>query len=119
MSRIINHKYTALAIESIDMFHIDIVQEVQKTVEEKDVVVVGMFLNPYVLWVRKTLSDHNIKYTYLGYGGYFTKWKQRLAIKMWSGWPTFPQVFVKGQLIGGSKKTRQALDDGTFHQLLN
>jgi monothiol glutaredoxin len=30
-------------------------------------------------------------------------WKKRLAIKLWTGWPTFPQIFHKGVLIGGAK----------------
>ncbi|MFZ4713247.1 MAG: glutaredoxin [Bacteriovoracaceae bacterium] len=30
-------------------------------------------------------------------------WKQRLAIKLWSGWATYPQVFIDGKLIGGFK----------------
>jgi monothiol glutaredoxin len=37
----------------------------------------------------------------LSYGNYFSKWKQRLAIKLWSGWPTYPQIFIDGKLIGG------------------
>ena len=48
------------------------------------VVVVGMFLNPYVIWVRLTLWQKGIAYHYLQYGGYLTKWKPRLAIKMWT-----------------------------------
>jgi hypothetical protein len=38
-----------------------------------------------------------VAHTYLEYGSYFSKWKERLAIKLWSGWPTFPQVFVDGR----------------------
>jgi glutaredoxin-related protein len=45
-------------------------------------------------------------------------WKQRLAIKMWSGWPTFPQVFVRGVLVGGFEDTRKALEDGSLKKLL-
>jgi glutaredoxin-related protein len=33
---------------------------------------------------------------------------------MWSGWPTFPQVFVDGVLIGGYKETVAALQVGTI-----
>lgn len=38
---------------------------------------------------------------------------------MWSGWPTFPQVFVNGTLIGGFDDTVKALKDGTFESLLS
>ena len=66
------------------------------------VVVVGMAQNPHVKNVRNALKEAKIEFTYLEYGSYFSEWKKRLAIKMWSGWPTFPQVFVRGSLIGGS-----------------
>jgi glutaredoxin-related protein len=39
--------------------------------------------------------------------------------RMWSGWPTFPQVYVNGTLIGGFDDTVAALKDGTFETLLN
>lgn len=41
-------------------------------------------------------------------------WKPRLAIKMLSGWPTFPQVFVDGVLIGGYKEAIAALQAGAM-----
>jgi glutaredoxin-related protein len=37
---------------------------------------------------------------------------------MWSGWPTFPQVYIRGTLIGGADDTRKALDDGSLRKLL-
>jgi glutaredoxin-related protein len=37
---------------------------------------------------------------------------------MWSGFPTFPQVFVRGTLIGGFTDTRKALEDGSLRKLL-
>jgi monothiol glutaredoxin len=118
MSRSTNEKYSPLAKDYLDNFHSNVVQEVQKTVSEQDVIVIGMFLNPHVYAVKMALQKKNIPFTYLQYGGYFTKWKQRLAIKMWSGWPTFPQVFVKGTLMGGNKKTQQSLNDGSLQKLL-
>ena len=119
MSRQTNQSYAPLAATFLDDFHNNIVQEVQKTVSEQDVVVIGMFLNPHVSSIKKALQKENIAFTYLEYGGYFSQWKQRLAIKMWSGWPTFPQVFVKGTLMGGNKRTQQALQDGTLQKLLS
>jgi monothiol glutaredoxin len=37
---------------------------------------------------------------------------------MWSGWPTYPQVFVKGTLIGGYDDTEKMLADGTLMKML-
>ena len=52
------------------------------------------------------------------YGSYFSKWKERLAIKLWSGWPTFPQVFVRASLIGGEDLTKAAIADGSIKSTL-
>ena len=101
--RIVNTEFGPAAESFLDGFYADVVAEVQRAVVQDTVVVVGMFLNPYVVLVRRALRAENIPYTYLQYGGYLSQWKPRLAIKMWSGWPTFPQVFVNGVLVGGCK----------------
>jgi glutaredoxin-related protein len=95
-------------------FHHDVVREVSEAVRRDPVVVVGMAQNPHVRKVRKALDDAGVAYSYLEYGSYFSKWKERLAIKLWSGWPTFPQVFVRGVLIGGAVLTKAAIADGAF-----
>jgi monothiol glutaredoxin len=95
-------------------FHPAVVAEVEQAVKESAVVVLGMSGNPHVKRVRKALEDANVPFRYLEYGSYFAKWKERLAIKLWSGWPTFPQVFVRGVLIGGEDLTVAALSDGTL-----
>ena len=35
-----------------------------------------------------------------------------------SGWPTIPQVFVKGELIGGADITQELAESGELKQLL-
>lgn len=96
----------------------EVVDEVRRTVERDPLVVVGMAQNPFVKKARKALEGAGLSFTYLEYGSYVSAWKQRLAIKMWSGWPTFPQVFVKGVLIGGHDDTVKALADGSLKQRL-
>src|SRR4051812_19817489 len=95
-------RHHPVVTEARARFHADIVAEVAGAVAAHKVVVVGMGWNPSVGRARKLLSDKNIPFTYLGYGNYLSKWRQRLAIKLWSGWPTFPQVFVGGTLVGGA-----------------
>jgi glutaredoxin-related protein len=102
------------ALVAMEGFHADVVREVRETVRRDAVVVVGMRQNPVVKRARKLLDEASIKYTYLEYGSYFSEWKKRLAIKLWSGWPTFPQVFVRGSLLGGEELTKAALADGTL-----
>jgi monothiol glutaredoxin len=99
-------------------FHAATVEQVRSTVERDGVVVVGMATNIFVKRARKALTERGVAYTYLEYGGYTSKWGERLAIKLWSGWPTFPQVFVRGHLIGGNDETQQALIDGSLKERL-
>ncbi len=104
--------------EKISKFHREVVDEAQSTIERSAVVVVGMAQNPFVKKARKALSDAGIEFEYLEYGSYFGGWKPRLALKMWSGWATFPQVFVRGVLIGGAEETAAALADGSLRERL-
>lgn len=100
------------ALDKMEAFHADVVREVAEAVSAHDVVVVGMAQNPHVKNVRRALQEANIAFHYLEYGSYFSEWRKRLAIKMWSGWPTFPQVFVKGELVGGEDLTKAAIASG-------
>ena len=96
----------------------DIVSEVRAAVAANDVVVVGMAQNPFPKKARKLLERHGIAFKYLEYGTYLSDWRRRNALKMWSGWPTFPMIFVKGILIGGADDLRRLIDSGELAQLL-
>ncbi len=100
-------------------FHADIVDEVAKAVAAEKVVVVGMAWNVPVRKARAQLDEAKVSYAYLEFGNYTNRWKQRLALKLWSGWPTLPMVFVNGTLVGGSSDLRTAIADGTFQALLD
>jgi glutaredoxin-related protein len=76
------------------------------------VVVVGMKQNPHVKRVRKALTAQGVRFHYLEYGSYFSEWRRRNALKMWSGWPTFPMVFHQGVLVGGADETEALLRSG-------
>jgi glutaredoxin-related protein len=102
--------------EHLAKFQSDTLDQVCAAVKEHSVVVVGMSVNTFVKAARKALTAAGIPFTYLEYGGYTSEWKKRLAIKMWSGWPTFPQVFVNGILIGGAKETKDAIADGSLQK---
>jgi len=97
------------ALEAMNTFNAMTRQEVEKCVSENNWVVVGMAQNVVVKKARKNLSAAGIDFKYLEYGSYLTGWKKRLAIKLWSGWPTFPQVFYQGKLIGGNKELQAFL----------
>lgn len=100
-------------------YHADVIDAVGTAIARDSLVVVGMAQNPFVRKTRKALDEAGITYTYLEYGSYLSEWKKRLAIKLWTGWPTFPQVFVKGTLIGGHAEVVSGLGDGTLRTLLD
>ena len=100
--------------KQIDAFHADTIAEVKNAIGTHRVVVVGMAQNPFVRKVRAALAEAGIDFRYLEYGSYFSEWKRRLAIKLWAGFPTFPMVFVDGELIGGEDMTKAAIANGTL-----
>jgi glutaredoxin len=93
-------------------FHRAIVDDVAEAVSRDRVVVVGMAQNPFVKKARRLLDEEGVKYTYLEYGSYLSKWKERLAIKLWAGFPTFPMVFVDGVLEGGYRELVKLREQG-------
>lgn len=111
-------KATPRVLDAMASYNRATIDEVVAAIAANDVVVVGMGWNPHVKNARKALDEAGIAFTYLEYGNYMSAWRERLAIKMWSGWPTFPQVFVRGTLIGGNKDTRAAIADGSLKALL-
>jgi len=98
--------------------HADIVREVQAAIAGNDVVVVGMGQNPFPRRARKALEAAGIGYTYRQYGNYLGEWRRRNALKMWTGWPTFPMVFVKGVLVGGASELESLIANGEIRRML-
>lgn len=104
--------------DAIAGYQKQLVDEVRAAIASNDVVVVGMKQNPFPRKVRKLLDEHGVKHAYLEYGSYLSDWKRRLALKMWTGWPTFPMVFVKGTFVGGFDDTRRLVASGEFAKLV-
>jgi monothiol glutaredoxin len=91
---------------------------VETLVDAHDVVILGMAINPFPGRARRLLDERGIRYEYLGIGSYFSQWRVRLALKLWTGWPTFPMVFVKRKLIGGFADLKRLADNGELTRLL-
>jgi monothiol glutaredoxin len=106
------------ARDAIAKNHPDIVEEVQRALDAHDIVVVGMAQNPAPKKARKLLDAAGLIYHYLEYGSYFNNWRRRNALKMWTGWPTFPMVFVKRQLVGGADDLEKLIASGEIKTLL-
>jgi glutaredoxin-related protein len=114
MERIVlsNDRVSKPVEEQVASFHRDIVEAVDAAVKRDPVVVVGMAQNPFVKKARKLLEAEGIAFTYLEYGSYLSKWQQRLAIKLYAGFPTFPMVFMDGKLVGGNADLVKLRDAG-------
>jgi monothiol glutaredoxin len=104
--------------EKVATSHRDIVDEVMAAVAAHDVVVVGMKQNPHPKQARKALAAKGVDFHYLEYGSYFGDWRRRTALKMWTGWPTFPMVFVKGTLVGGASDLIKLIEAGELDTML-
>jgi monothiol glutaredoxin len=104
--------------ERIAKHHAGIVAEVQQAIAAHPVVVVGMAMNPFPRKARRLLDGAGISHHYLAYGSYLSQWRPRNALKMWTGWPTFPMVFVNGVLIGGANDLEALITSGELKRLL-
>jgi monothiol glutaredoxin len=104
--------------ETVANHHADLVREVEAAVAAHPIVIVGMAQNPVPKKARAALDAAHIPYHYLEYGSYFKLWRRRNALKMWTGWPTFPMIFVKGSLIGGADDLAKLMASGELKTLL-
>jgi len=104
--------------EKIATLHLDIIDEVRAAIAKSPVVVVGMAQNPMPKKARKALDAAGIAHQYLEYGSYLNTWRRRNVLKMWTGWPTFPMVFVKGVLVGGADDVVKLIDSGELKKML-
>ncbi len=104
--------------QAISDRHSDIIREVQDAIASNDVVVVGMAQNPFPKKARKSLDAISAPYKYLEYGSYWSEWRRRSALKMWTGWQSFPMVFVKGVLVGGADDLQRLIDSGEFARMV-
>ena len=97
---------------------VEIIEEVQQVIEAKRIVVVGMKMNPAPKKARRLLDAAGLEYTYLEYGSYLSGWRRRLPLKLWTGWQTFPMVFVNGVLVGGASDLGKLMASGKLDEML-
>ena len=95
-----------------------IVREVQAAIAAHAVVVVGMGANPFPKKARRALDAAGVAHHDLDYGNYFSQWRERNALKMWTGWPTLPMVFVRGMLVGGASDLDKLIASGELKTML-
>jgi glutaredoxin-related protein len=104
--------------DRIENLHVDIVHNVRSAAGSNPVLVVGMKGNPHCRRALRALAAAGFAYQYLEYGSYLSQWRTRNALKMWTGWPTFPMVFVKGVLVGGADDLNKLIASGELRRSL-
>ena len=104
--------------DTVANLHADIVHNVNAAALSNPVLVVGMAGNPFCRRARRVLDEAGIAFHYLGYGSYLSEWRPRNALKMWTGWPTLPMVFVKGTLVGGATDLEALIASGELGRML-
>jgi len=104
--------------DRITGYHAETVREAQAAIAQHPVVVLGMGQNPFVGKARKALDAAGVAHHDIDHGSYFSEWRPRSALKMWTGWPTFPMVFVKGVLVGGANDVAALIASGELKRLL-
>ena len=104
--------------ERVAGLYADTLRQAQQAVASHAVVVLGMRQNPFVRKARQALDTAGVAHHDIDIGSYFAEWRRRNVLKMWTGWPTFPMVFVKGSLIGGADELRALIDSGELKTLL-
>ncbi|KAL0491821.1 glutaredoxin [Acrasis kona] len=67
---------------------------------------------------RQLIEILNKNQVEFGYFNIFTDEKVRSGIKTYSNWPTFPQVYAKGNLVGGLDIIKELEESGDLHQEL-
>lgn len=60
------------------------------------------------------MNDEGFKYDYFDI---LTDDSIRQGLKKYSNWPTFPQLYVRGELIGGLDIVQQLQEDGELAEL--
>lgn len=103
----------------IQTFHPEVIEQVELAISKHRVVVVGMRGNYFVKKAVKNLQRWGVPFEYLEFGGYFSQYNQRVTLKTWTGFSTFPMIFVNGTLIGGNSDMEAEKSTGTFDQRLN
>jgi monothiol glutaredoxin len=66
--------------------------------------------------VVQVLQASNAKYKYVNI---FDDAELREALKQYSNWPTYPQLYIKGELVGGCDIVLDLFNKGELEPMLN
>jgi monothiol glutaredoxin, Grx4 family len=97
----------------------DVMENIKKTIEENPVVIFmkGSPDFPQCGFSKRTaeaLKACNVEFTYVDI---LANPEIRANLPSFSHWPTFPQVFIKGELIGGCDITLDLYQKGELQKM--
>jgi monothiol glutaredoxin len=100
---------------------VDVIQRIQEQLKS----------NPVVLYMKGTPDFPQCGFSAaavrtleacgasLGYVNIFEDPELRDALKRYSNWPTYPQLYVNGELVGGADILNEMYQKGELKQLLD
>ena len=97
----------------------DIMEQIKNTVEENPVVIF-MKGTPdfpqcgFSMRTAEALKACNVEFNYVDV---LAQPKMRASLPQYSNWPTFPQVFIKGELIGGCDIVMDLFQKGELQKM--
>ena len=94
--------------------------DIRRTVAENDVVLFmkGSAAQPQCGFSAKTVSVLRAVGAKFAYINIFDDPEIREGLKAYSNWPTFPQLYVDGELIGGCDITVELYESGELQKIL-
>jgi glutaredoxin-related protein len=84
------------------------------SVEKNTCVVITIENGPYTRQILEILKDNGIEVQLIEIGTPFTKIKEREMVKIWSGWDSFPQIYLNGFLLGGYEELKLSQEGRVF-----
>jgi Grx4 family monothiol glutaredoxin len=63
----------------------------------------------------KLLKDNNISFSYFNI---LEDEEVRQGLKVYSNWPTYPQLYINGKLIGGLDIVKELLEEGELQRMV-
>lgn len=115
-------------IEEYDHFYKHEFEKEKVDIFERIKKILAMF--PVVTFIKGTPHDPFCKYSrsfidlitaqQIRYKSYniFKDEKLRCYLRLYSGWKTYPQIYVNGKIIGGVDKVKELIESGEFLSLI-
>ncbi|KAF9367190.1 hypothetical protein CPB97_006147 [Podila verticillata] len=92
---------------------------IRQSIAENPVMIFSKSYCPYCLRVKDLFDDMQVKYKALELDEHDLGDEIQQTLKTLSGQATVPNIYIKGNHVGGSDATHAAQESGKLHELLN